>query len=98
YKTNVVWPYSSASYGLIDGWFSAKLRENVDGSYPIFPTLIMCSSPNKHIFGELQGVFAVPGFGGIAAEDTFTIGANTYVAFPIIPNASRYDFWALKLE
>jgi len=98
YKTNVVWPYCSASYGVQDGLFSAKLRENIDGSYPIFPTLIMCTSPNKHIFGELQGVFAVPAFGGIAAEDTFTIGADTYVAFPIIPNASRYDFWALKLE
>ena len=58
----------------------------------------MIENPNKHILGELQGCFAVPGFGGIAAEDTFAIGAGTYVAFPIIPNADANDFWALKLE
>jgi len=97
--TNIVWPYTSSYYGptTYDYW-SKYLRENVDGSYPIFPTVIMMNSPNKHIFGEMQGVFAVNGFGGIAAEDTFTIGGATYVAFPIIPNADANDFWALKLE
>jgi len=97
YTTNVVWPYSSDSY-TTNQYFSEKLRENVDGTYPIFPTVIMCETPNKHIFGEMQGVFAVNGFGGIAAEDTFAIGGDTYVAFPIIPNADANDFWALKLE
>jgi len=46
----------------------------------------------------LQGVFAVPGFGGIAAEDTFTVNGITYIAFPIVPNADRSDWWALKKE
>lgn len=96
--TNIVWPYTSDYYrGGVD-YFSSVLRENVDGTYPIFPTVIMCNSPNKHIFGEMQGVFAVNGFGGIAAEDTFAIGGDTYVAFPIYPNADANDFWALKLE
>jgi len=98
YTTNVVWPYSSASYGSTPGRFSFKFRENIDGSYPIFPTVVMISNPSKHIVGEMQGVFAINGFGGIAAEDTFTIGAGTYVAFPILPNADANDFWALKLE
>lgn len=97
--TNIVWPYTTAYYRTnVYDYFSDNLRENVDGTYPIFPTVIMCNSPNKHIYGEMQGVFAVNGFGGIAAEDTFTIGAGTYVAFPIIPNADANDFWALKLE
>jgi len=97
-STNIVWPYTSAYYRSYDDQFSALLRENVDGTYPIFPTVIMCNSPNKHIFGEMQGVFAVNGFGGIAAEDTFAINGYTYVAFPIYPNADANDFWALKLE
>jgi len=98
-NTNLVWPYTSAYYRYSDyDWFSDVLRENVDGTYPIFPTIIMCNTPNKHIFGEMQGVFAVNGFGGIAAEDTFAIGGDTYVAFPIYPNADANDFWALKLE
>jgi len=98
-STNIVWPYTSRYYRALGAdYFSDVLRENVDGTYPIFPTVIMCNSPNKHIFGEMQGVFAVNGFGGIAAEDTFTINGDTYVAFPIIPNADANDFWALKLE
>ena len=101
-STNIVWPYTSSYNQITDNApyheFSNKFRENIDGTYPIFPTVIMINSPNKHIFGELQGVFAVNGFGGIAAEDTFTIGAGTYVAFPILPNADANDFWALKLE
>ena len=98
-NTNIVWPYSCSEIeGVNPHIFSNDLRENVDGSYPVFPTVPMISSPSKHIVGELQGVFAVNGFGGIAAEDTFTIGAVTYVAFPILPNADANDFWALKLE
>ena len=98
-NTNVVWPYSSHAYITSpDNHFSTLLRENIDGTYPAFPTAVMISSPTKHIIGELQGVFAVPGFGGIAAEDTFVIGGDTYVAFPIDPNAARDEFWALKVE
>jgi len=100
--TNIVWPYTSSYNQVTDvapyHEFTNDFRENIDGTYPIFPTVIMINSPNKHIFGEMQGVFAVNGFGGIAAEDTFTIGAGTYVAFPIRPNADANDFWALKLE
>lgn len=100
--TNIVWPYSSSYYQYTDSapyhQFSTMLRQNIDGSYPLFPTVICISSPSKHIFGELQGVFAVPGFGGITAEDTLTQGGYTYVVFPIIPNADRGNYWALKLE
>jgi len=97
---NNVWPYvssESATYG-IDDIFSKWLRENIDGSYPVFPLIMMMNSPNKHIFGELQGCYAVPGFGGIAAEDTLTINGDTYIVFPIVANASRGDFWAIKKE
>jgi len=96
YGVNHNWPYfcsETASYSQFN-----TLRENVDGSYPLFSIVPMISIPNKHIFGSLQGVFAVPGFGGVAAEDVITIGADTYIVFPIIPNASATDFWALLLE
>jgi len=100
--TNIVWPYSSSYYQIFDTApyhpFSTLLRENLDGSYPVLPTDIIISSPSNNNFGFMQGVFAVPGFGGIAAEDTFDIAGVTYVAFPIVPNANRANFWALKLE
>jgi hypothetical protein len=102
YRTNLVWPYVSSYYNYSEytqyEHFSRIFRENLDGSYPVFPTVIMISSPSKHIMGEMQSVFAINGFGGVAPEDTLTIGAGTYVVFPIIPNADANDLWALKLE
>jgi hypothetical protein len=99
-NTNIVWPYSCTdiSSAYHPHIFSNDLRENIDGTYPVFPTVPMIENPSNHIVGELQGVFAVNGFGGIAAEDTFAINGGTYVAFPILPNADANDFWALKLE
>jgi len=103
-STNTVWPYCSSTYSTSGGddmpynIFSTALRENLDGSYPIFPLIVMMQNPNNNIFGELQGCFAVPGFGGIAAEDTFTINGDTYIAFPIAPNADRADFMCIKKE
>jgi hypothetical protein len=100
YYNNCIWPYVSTEVWLYEVYniFSRKLRENIDGSYPVFPTIIMINNPTKHIVGELQGIFAVNGFGGLAAEDDITIGADTFVVFPITPNASANDLWVLKLE
>lgn len=99
---NSVWPYYSgpnSSYGYDYYYpFRRLLRENIDGSRPLFPAVPMMSSPVKNIVGELQGIFAVPAFGGMAAEDPITIGSDTYIAFPIVPNADRGDFFAFKLE
>lgn len=98
-STNCVWPYSSSNYGPTSfNDFSFLWRENIDGSRSVLPTIPMISSPSKNIVGELQGIFAVPGFGGVAAEDVITIGSDTYIVFPITPNADRSDFFAFKLE
>jgi len=100
--TNIVWPYANSTYVTYNYdyyfSFSRQMRENIDGSYPIFPTIIMIENPSNHILGELQGCFAVPGYGGISAEDTFDIDGDTYIAFPIIPNATAEDFMAIKKE
>jgi len=99
YLENINWPYISHRYGSIPtNYWSLRLRENIDGSYPVFPIITMLQTPTKHIYGELQGCFAVPGFGGIVAEDTFTVNGDTYIAFPIVPTAERSDWWAIKKE
>lgn len=100
HNDNNVWPYvcSESTAYTPANIFSTKLRENIDGSYPIFPLILMMNAPVKHIFGELQGCYAVPGFGGIAPEDTFTINGDTYIAFPIVANASRGDYCCIKKE
>jgi hypothetical protein len=99
---NIIWPYSTPYYNYYNyEWmydFSSLLRENIDGSYPIFPLIAMISNPVNHIMGELQGCYAVPGYGGISAEDTFDISGDTYIAFPIKPNATAADFMCIKKE
>jgi hypothetical protein len=103
-NTNIVWPYVSSYYQYSGGddppynMAANALRENLDGSYPVFPLVLIQSYPNNNIMGELQGCFFVPGFGGIAAEDTFTIGSDTYITFPIVPNANRTDFMCIKKD
>ncbi len=100
YTINVVWPYVSSVVGIYGklNMFTNYLRENLDGSRPLPPVIPMISSPSKNTVGELQGIFAVPGFGGVAAEDVITIDTDTYIVFPITPNADRSDFFAFKLE
>lgn len=98
---NVTWPYSHmAEYR--SGWDRwAVLKENIDGSYPVFPIIAVMENPNKNIVGELQGCFAAPGFNGggiIVPEDTFTINGDTYIAFPTKFSADRSNFWCMKKE
>jgi hypothetical protein len=100
YRNNNIWPYIAGTNTTLspDDIFSKYLRENIDGTYPIFPLVIMLNNPVNHIMGELQGCYAVPGYGGISAEDTFEIGGDTYITFPTTPNADRGDWMCIKKE
>jgi hypothetical protein len=98
-RDNNIWPYVSSVVQLMrHDIFLNDLRENIDGSYPVFPCMIAIGNPNNHIMGELQGCFAINGFGGISAEDTFTIAGKTYIAFPTAPNADRTEWMCIKKE
>jgi hypothetical protein len=99
--TNVTWPYSHlGATSTSERW--SDLKENIDGSFPVFPITVMMNDPSKNIVGELQGCFAIPGFktgvGLIEPEDTFTINGNTYIAFPVKFSADRSNFWCMKKE
>jgi hypothetical protein len=101
---NIVWPYIHTEVGsyivtaadYYGRWWK-KLQQNIDGTYPVFPTVIMNNSPNLNIFGELQGCFAVPGI-SLAAEDTIIIGSDIYVVFHNTFDTNVESFWALKME
>jgi len=105
YTINNIWPYGCSLFAqqsnpdaLPNNIFSVALRENLDGSYPIFPLVMMFSNPFSHIHGVLQGAFAVPGFGGISAEDTFIVNGDTYITFPTLYNPARNHWFAMKKE
>lgn len=104
---NVVWPYIHGMNSTGDpthadyyGKFFKKCEKNIDGSYPVFPTVIILSNPSNNIFGEFQGCFAVPKGGDslLSSEDTLTIGSDTYVVFQNTFRTGVEEFWALKLE
>lgn len=94
------WPYhhSDAVGTLYDEnrWW-VLLRENIDGTYPLFPVVVHGSQPEKNIFGEFQGIYALPGF-GLAAEDTITVNGDTYVITQNIHRTDTHVYMAMKLE
>lgn len=104
---NVVWPYITTNavyngYGLRDfsGYWGA-LKANLDGSFPVFPLVMIASRPNICVFGELQGCYAVPrGVGNpqVNSEDTITIDGDTYIVFQNTYRTTQDEYWALKLE
>jgi hypothetical protein len=89
----VTWPYE-----LIDS--ALNFYGNLDGSYTLLPVLLYSGTDGGNIWGEFQGVKYVTGVGptDLAAEDTITIGADTYL---VIQNADKNDersYAAILLE
>jgi len=102
YFVNNVWPFNSVVTEMVGvGWWWSKIKANIDNSFPLFPCVMVLSSPTNHIYGELQGCFALPGYTGainVSPKDTIEIDGITYIIFPTVNNAARDDFWALKME
>lgn len=90
---NYIYPYAAGSSDTHARF--RELRENVDGSYPAMPLVIMGANPASDIYGELDGAFATSGF-SLASEDTLTIGADTYRVFQNIFRTTRYNYCAIK--
>jgi hypothetical protein len=83
-----VWPYSH--FGLAG---SSDWRDNLGGGYMLLPIVLADLTPN--VYGELDGVVALTGFGN-GAENTVTIGG---VAYYVVPNVFRTDqanYFAIK--
>ena len=92
-SSGFIWPY-------YDGYSQSKtlyreLRENPDGSYPLFPLILGHSQPSDDAVGELDGAYAIPGF-SVASEDTVTIGGDTYDIFQSAFRTARHYFVAIK--
>lgn len=75
-----VWPESNYGTSGLPDW-----RDNLGGGYMLLPVVIADGNPN--VYGELDGVFALTGFGN-GAENTVTIGG---VAHYVVPNVFRVD-------
>lgn len=96
YERVNIWPNNGGVSSEDASTMWRLMRDNVDGTYPLFPFILQgSSSVVVDIYGELDGVYAVPGF-SIGAGDDLTIGADTYRVFQNIFRTSRHHYAALK--
>jgi hypothetical protein len=84
-----VWPYKNWGTGS----HAADLRDNLGGGYMLLPIVITDASAN--IYGELDGIFALTGFGN-AAENTVTIGGVAHYVVPNVFRTSQTNYFAIK--
>lgn len=100
YMSNNVWPGVYANSNQLGD--SANLlmwycEPNINGTYSMFPFILVATLANKNIFGEFQGVYAVFG-GGVVSEDAITYSGKTHLVFQNCYHIESNNFWALLLE
>lgn len=69
---------------------------NPDGSYTLEPAIIVQETPSPNLLGEINGIAFVTGQGN-AAENTITVGADTWLVVPNIHRSTRDAYCAVKL-
>jgi hypothetical protein len=86
-----------------EGWTwtnSGTIKKTTDSKVNLFPLYlrnIAQAAPLYEVLYELDGVFRCPNE-GLVAEDTITIGGDTYLIVPNIYRSNFYDYMAVKLE
>lgn len=78
-----------------------KLIGNADGSFPLLPGVLEGPDDGGNVYGQYQGLCYIPALSpstDAVAEDTITIGADTYLVLQNVDKTGRAQFAALKLE
>ena len=89
-----VWPTCVHSANVANGVL--PYREVLGGGYIIQPLILLQRLPTSAVWGELEGVYAISGFGN-ASENTTVINGTTHV---VLQNGTRtevHEYWALAL-
>lgn len=92
---------TSIKYAAVWPWFlGLSMAGNLDGSYSLLPAMLITGENGSACLGDLQGIFHVPGIGqtDLSAEDTLTIGSDTYLIVQNVALNTRLDYAAIKLE
>lgn len=97
-----VWPFASNDFGTT----LTDLRANLDGSYPMFPCVLIEGSDADpvtglpracNVFGELDGVRATTGHLN-AAENTITIGREIWLVVQNVSATTKHDYFAVRMD
>lgn len=73
-----------------------EYRENLDGNYLLVPLTMVSVEAPVAVWGELEGVFHVSGFGN-SAENTMTYNGDTVVCLQNCDRTTVSDYWAIQL-
>lgn len=92
-----IWPFYASIASNTQTWERYRaLRENLDGSYDLKPLVLCSDSPTDDVFGELDGVYAIPAFSA-ATEDIIEIDGDDYLVTQNVFRTARYYYAAIKL-
>jgi hypothetical protein len=69
---------------------------NPDGTYTLEPAQLWQESPSVNLLGQIDGIAFVTGQSN-AAENTVTVGADTWLVVPNIYRSTRDAYCAVKL-
>ena len=87
------WPYSHRIQSPLQG--IENLLPNLDGSYPLFPIIVIGAEPNQMI-GELDDVYVTSGIGN-SPESIITMGSDKYFVTCCGARIGASDFWCFKM-
>ena len=99
-----VWPWGLFANNPLESW---DFVGNYDGSFSLLPAICLrgptTADPSKNIYGELQGVYHIPGLatpGNVSpvSEDTITVGSDTYLVVQNCDRTDKDNYAAIKLE
>jgi hypothetical protein len=97
------WPYMTTSTTWHFTYFD-EISEGLDGTYELWPIIPIeiddLNTPDgrsPNLYGELQDVFYASG-SNLSAEDTITIGPDTYLAFQNVFRVTFVDYYCIKVN
>lgn len=99
YRQVSCWPWSSigettTAWGYRFNDDPAHPNDPAYATYPLLPTVLHDAG---NIFGELDGVFHISGYGPNAAENIVTVGGDDYLVVRDVARVGFNDFFAVKL-
>lgn len=89
-----VWP-SSMTHGLASNWW--PYRDNLDGTMPLFATVLCHRSNPTHVWGELDGVYVTTGFNN-SPEAIITKDGYDHIVFQNVFRNTYQDFFAVRMD
>lgn len=94
----VTWPYAWAQRANTSQINKNEVfDQNPDGSYTLLPVILETDQNDGQVYGELDGIFFIPGLGPNASEDTISIGGDNYLVVQSVHRTGPFDYAAIRL-